>query len=304
LRWQHLALAVLLFIVGASLYAYLPVRSAIVYAERKDPTLALGLSPGRPFWDNDHPSTIAGFRTEVTGSEFAPGSSLAAIVKPRTYAALPSAYLAPLADEFGPLALAIAFGGAVALCADEPLLFVGLALGGFLSVPFALGYPAESDVERYFLPSLWILALFLAIGTARMVGMVESRFSFARRAGGFVVLGLLAAVLAYGNRGIIDQRRDDSAARFIDEIRSRTPRNAIIVASWNYATPLAYGAYVERSLDRRIVVTGWPTDYESMYFQWLRERPVFVVSTAPVNLTGFVTKALPHTNEPIVQVVR
>ncbi|HXP92593.1 MAG TPA: DUF2723 domain-containing protein [Candidatus Binatia bacterium] len=304
LQWRHLAFAILLYAAGVSLYAYLPVRSAIVFSAQKDPTLALGLPPGRPFWDNDHPSTVAGFRTEVSGSEFAPGSSLAAIFMPRTYARMPDAYFSRLADEFGPIALVLALGGAIALARSGVLLALGLVLAGFLPVPFALGYSAESDIERYFLPSLWVIALFIAVGTSRMVGMIDARYAFARRIGGIVVLGLLAAMLAYGNRGTIDQRYDDAASRFIGEIRTRTPANAIIVANWNYATPLAYGSYVERSLGNRVIVTGWPTDYEMMYFAWLRLRPVFIVSSSPVELKGFVTKPLEHTNEPIVQVVR
>jgi 4-amino-4-deoxy-L-arabinose transferase-like glycosyltransferase len=303
-RFRELALGILLFAVGLSLYAYLPIRSAIVYAERKDPTLALGIPPGRPFWDNDHPSTFAGFRTEVSGSEFAPGSSLAAILSPRTYAKLPDGYGSELVNEFGPVALALALGGVLALAVAEPLPAVGLLLAGFLSVPFALGYPAESDIERYFLPSFWIVALFAAVGTSRMVKMIEPRYAFARRAGGFVVLGFLAALTAYANRGIIEQRYDDGASRFIAEIRARTPPNAIVVASWNYATPLAYGAYVEHSLGDRIIVVGWPTDYESLYFRWLRSRPIFVVSTATIDLKGFATRTLEHTSTPIVEVLR
>ena len=158
---------------------------------------------------------------------------------------------------------------------------MALVAAGFLAVPFALGFGAESDTERYFLPSLWIIALFIAVGTSRMVGMIDERYPVARRFGGIVVLGLLAAMLAHGNRGIIDQRYDDSASRFIAEIRNRTPSNAIVVASWNYATPIAYGAFVERSLGDRILVTGWLSDYESDYFRWLRSRPVFIVSTSP-----------------------
>jgi 4-amino-4-deoxy-L-arabinose transferase-like glycosyltransferase len=304
IRPGDLVLAVALYALGVSLYAYLPIRSAIVFKENRDPSLALGLPPGRPFWDNDHPSTVQGFRTEVSGSEFAPGSSLGAILKPQTYAKMPTDYFPRVAEEFGPVALVIALGGAIALAACEPVLALALAAAGFLSVPFALGFGAESDTERYFLPSLWIIALFIAVGTSRMVGMVDVRYPLARRFGGIAVLGLLAVVLAHANRGIIDQRYDDSASRFIDEIRKRTPSNAIVVASWNYATPLAYGSFVEHSLGRRILVTGWPTDYESSYFRWLRERPIFVVSNVPFELKGFVTRTLPHTSETIVQVVR
>ena len=54
-----------------------------------------------------------------------------------------------------------------------------------------------------------------------------------------------------------------------------------------YATPLAYGAYVERRLGRRIVVTGWPDDYAAYYPAWLADRPIVFVSDDPViNVPG------------------
>lgn len=304
LRGRELAVACALFVLGLSLYAYLPLRSAVVYAERKDPTLALGLPPGRPFWDNDHPSTLAGFRTEVTGSEFASSSSLAAIVRPATYARVPHDYFPHVLDSFGTIGVAIAFGGLVALVRADPALATGLLLCGFLSVPFALGYEAESDVERYFLPSLWLIALLLAYGIGRIVALFDARYSVARGIGGVLFLAVIAGTLAYEGRGIFQQRSDDAARRFVAEIRSRTPPNAIVVASWNYATALAYGAYAQRSLGDRIIVTGWPTDYDAHYFQWLRRRPIFIVSTSQIQLPGFVTKTLEHTEEPIVQVLR
>lgn len=304
-RPVQLVVALLLFAAGVSVYAYLPIRSAVVFAERKDPTLALGVPPGRPFWDNDHPSTLAGFRTEVSGSEFAPGESLLGILRPSTYARIPAAYVSRLVDEFGVIALVLAAAGAILLLREDAPLAIGLTLCGFIPVPFALSYAAESDIERYFLPSFWVLGLFLAVGTARTIGMIDERHALARRAGGLAVLGLLAALLANENRGILDQRYDDAAGRFIAEVRARTPADAIVVASWNYATPLAYGSYVERSLAQRIVVTGWPGDYESLYPKWLQEhRPLYIVSTGPIVLKGFELRHLEHANEQIVQVLR
>ncbi len=49
-----------------------------------------------------------------------------------------------------------------------------------------------------------------------------------------------------------------------------------------YDTPLAYAAYVEKSLGRRIVVTGWPEDYSAYYPVWLADRPIVFVSDDPI----------------------
>ena len=70
--------AVLIVIVT---YAYLPLRSAYVVAHRLDPTIALGVPPGRPYWDDHDPRTLDGLRALVTGDEWSPEYTLARIVR-------------------------------------------------------------------------------------------------------------------------------------------------------------------------------------------------------------------------------
>jgi hypothetical protein len=52
----------------------------------------------------------------------------------------------------------------------------------------------------------------------------------------------------------------------------------VVVAEWAYATPLAYAAYVQRRFGERIVVTASPTQFAPLYADWLRTRPVYIVS--------------------------
>lgn len=304
LSLRQLALGALILCAGLSLYAYFPLRSAVLSAAHVDPTLALGIDPGRPFWDTDHPSTLKGFRTLVSGSEFSAGQSLLAIVSPVTYARLPE-YLARAVDEYGLPALLLAFwGGLVFLRNDSPLA-IGLGFCAFLPVPFALTYSAESDPYRYYLPSLWLTGVCLALGTQRLVELLDPRQLFARRVGGALVLLLIVGSLAYNNRGLLDWRHDRQAINFIKEVQMKTPKNAIIVANWYYATPLAYAAYVEHSLDARTVVAAWPNDYDPLYIHWLQTRPVFVISTSPIDLEGFDVRPVSHAAEEFfVQVIR
>ncbi|GAC1539237.1 MAG: hypothetical protein NVS2B17_14270 [Candidatus Velthaea sp.] len=273
-------------VVGA--YAYLPLRSAVVYAERKDPTLALGVAPGRPFWDNDHPSTFAGFRAEIAGSEFGAGHALGSLFDPAVVRSLPSRFGAAALGDLAGGVLLIAFVGAIAFVRRSPFGGTGLLLGGFLPVLFVLAYHAESDPERYFLASYWVIAVFLGAG-AHVLGL-----GGAERAprGVIALVGTLfvfvAAANVYANRNAFGAH-DDEARRFVTRVIAQTPANSIIVAPWMYATPLAYGAYVEHRLGDRIVVTGWPRDYSGRYREWLARRPVRIVGEEQLPVNAGIT---------------
>jgi hypothetical protein len=269
-------------LIVAGCYAYLPLRSAVVYAQRLDPTLGLGLPPGLPFWDADHPSTWSGFRAEVGGGEFGAVHALLRLADPAVLRTLPASYgQAAIGDLAGGVML-IALVGAAAVIRRTPAAGLGIIGGSLLPVLFVLAYSAESDPERYFLPSYWAIALFLGAGADLLA---RSGLKVAPRALTLVVVGLFLFVIGtdiYTNRGTFWSGHDDSAQRFIERIVRETPPDAIVVAPWMYATPLAYAAYVQKKLGRRIVVTGWPEDYSAYYPAWLADRPITFVSDDPV----------------------
>lgn len=281
LRRTGLALVLGAAIVAGA-YAYLPVRSAAVYAQRRDPTLALGLPPGRPFWDADHPSTWAGFRAEVGGGEFGAGHALTRLADPTVLAELPERYARTAAGDLAGGAMLIALVGLVAVFRRSRLAALGIAAGALLPVLFVLAYPAESDPERYYLPSYWAIGLFLGAGADLLSrgGLTRAPRALLAVVGGLLLF--VAAANVYVNRGEFSSAGDDSAQAFIERIVRETPNDAIIVAPWMYATPLAYAAYVEGRLGKRIVVTGWPEDYTTYYPAWIADRPIIFVSDEPL----------------------
>jgi len=276
-------------VVVAVSYAYLPLRSSVVTAQRLDPTVALGVPVGRPFWDNDHPSTLEGFRKEVGGGEFGAGHALQSILQPSVLAELPERYGRAAIGDLAGGVLVIALFGGWAVMRRNPMAGAGLLAGGFLPVLFVLAYTAESDPERYFLPSYWTIGVLLGVGADMLArgGMARSPRSIVALIGTLFLF--VAGSNIYANRGAFGPP-DYSAQRFIERVRAMTPPNAVLVASWLYATPLAYGAYVEHSLDSRIVLTGWPNDYSNAdYRRWLANRPVIVITDdVTLQMAGFV----------------
>jgi len=295
-------------VVVSGFYAYLPVRSAVVYAQRLDPTLTLGLPPGRPFWDNDHPSTWAGFRTEVGGGQFGAGRALGAIISPAVIAQLPDRFGRGAAADLALGLLAIAVVGVVAMARRSWWCAAGIVASGLLPVLFILSFSVESDPDRYFMPAYFAIALLVAVGADVLArgGLDRAPLPVVAIVGALFGVVVVANVIESHDRFLA--RGYETAQPFIDHVVAKTPDNAVIVAAWNDATVLAYGAYVERRLGHRILVTGWPPDYLADYPRWVRERPVIVVTEGDLDLPGFTLHDrnpldLPHLDQlaPVLQ---
>ncbi|MGZ3498225.1 MAG: protein O-mannosyl-transferase family [Vulcanimicrobiaceae bacterium] len=276
------ALALVLLVTGVAFYAYLPLRSAYVTNARLDPTLELGVEPGKPFWDNDHPASRDGFLTVITGSEFNAGGTFSRLISPSLYRDAGPNYLRSLFDEFTPIGVLLAAAGCFALVRRDPWMGVALLLAGFVPSAFALGYSIEADPQRYYLVSFIVTAVFAGYGAA-----MAARYRPSLRFAGPVVVAALSVALLAINHGIFNQIHSAGARTVISTVQKRTPDNAILIAPWLYATPLAYGAYVDRSLGNRIVETAWLDDDAQRVPLWLRTRPVYVVGIVFGSVPGY-----------------
>lgn len=273
-------------------YAYLPIRSAVVTAQRVDPTLALGVAPGRPFWDDGHPSTPAGFIRVVTGSDFGASSAFLGLLSVDTFRGIGSDF-APIARrEWGLVLPWLALFGVLALWVRSPFLGAGVAAFGLLPLLFAYSYGAEAEVTRYYLGIYFSTAAGGGIGARYITtwGNVWTRWVAALAM--TVALGALLAVDVKHSRVLYFQQWEPDGSPWIRRVAARTPPNAVIVTPWLYATPLAYGAYVEHVLGNRIVLTANAHDFESRYRDWLRERPIIIVSEEPQKFKNFTLREL------------
>ena len=109
--------------------------------------LTLGLPPGRPFWDDGHPSTWKGFERVVTGSDFAPHQAVASLFSATAIHGVVDDF-APLAEhDFGGLLPWLALFGGVMLWWRVPLVLAG-GLGGTLETGRALSYLDAGEDNR------------------------------------------------------------------------------------------------------------------------------------------------------------
>ncbi len=271
-------------VVVAGAYAYLPIRSAIVSAAHADPTLALGIAAGRPFWDDHHPASVDGFIRLVAGTEFAPHAAAAEMISARALLRVVTDAGPPARRDFGDIGLALALIGALICARREPRILAGLLAFAALPLLFVVSYGVEADGGRYFAPAYAVIALLAAYGASALAVVLRPPLlpAFAVAGAAAFVALLLSDVTWNGH--LFAQRTALDASPFVDRVVAKTAPDAILVAPWVYAPPLAYRAYVEHGLGARVVVTGWPSDYEDRYSEWSRSRPVIVVGHLDADL--------------------
>lgn len=287
MRASIFALAAVCALAPLTLYAYLPLRSAAVVQQGLDPTSALGVPPGRPFWNTNDPRTREGFLREVTGSDFAAGSALTRIFDPATYRSVLPNFADVLLAQATPLAVVLGITGLFLLVRRERGLALALTVAFVLPVAFALAYSVEADRERYYLIAFAVLWIAAAYAIVRVV----SDWPVARTPAAIALTVAVAAELI-ANRGLFAQPHSSGARSVITAVQHNTPPNAILIAPWIYATPLAYAAYVEKSLDGRVVETGWLADDASRVPGWTKSRPVYVVGIVFGSVPGYRLQAI------------
>jgi hypothetical protein len=283
------AFALAAFVFGIAWYAYLPVRSAVVTASQLDPTRQLGLPPGESFWDNDHPASLSGFRKEVSGQEFKAGGTFAAMIDPQTYRSGGDAWGELMLQELTPLGVLLALGGIFALVRRrEGWLAAALFLAFAVPSAFAIAYSIETDPQRY---NLIPFAMFAALAGYAASAIVRALppLRIATTAVVFALAGALFGINAH----VFDQRWDSGAQAVIDAAAEKTPPDAVLIAPWLYATPLAYGAYVEHRLGDRIVVSSWLSENAGRVPEWLKRRPVYVIGRLFGSVPGYRLQKIP-----------
>ncbi len=292
---RPIALAV---VVVVAAYAYLPLRSAYITAHALDPTLAIGLPAGRPFWDDHDPKTVDGFVGLVTGTEWTPGYTLSRLLAPETLVRAATRFGPALIAAFPQGLLVVALGGLVVLFLEMPLAAIALLLAAVLPAAFGGSYQAEADPERYAFALYAAVALCIAVGAGRAVRSLGAT----RPA---LALGVAIALLGAGMlhdvvvaRDLVAERADPRGDELAARVTASTRDGAIVVAPWDFATPLAYHAYVDRAMGRRIVVCALPLEDVGDYPAWTHRGQLAIVSEGEPDIPGFRTRLLDGAGRP------
>jgi hypothetical protein len=282
------ALAACALLGALALYAYLPLRGAMITNAHLDPAATvLGLS-GQPFWDTDSPQTLPGFIRLVTGADFHTVDAFGALRDPANIPQYFLRFAQTVVSQYHWAGAIIAIIGLIALFARPPLA-LGLLLTAILVVPFSMTYGVLIDPDKYYLMLLWLIALFVSRGVTAF-GRFEA-------APALLVAAAIGINLAHSGH-IFAQRSLHNGESLIADVRDHTEANAIVIAGWSYATPLAYAAYVEKDFGDRIPVSSGRFDDIS---RWTAIRPVYYLPF-PENdtkLPGVRLERIANTSPPL-----
>jgi hypothetical protein len=266
--------------IALAAYAYLPLRSIIVAKGRLDPTLALGLPPGQPFWDYAHPADPSRFWWLVRGAQFHTAEGFAGYVQPALLADAFGRALAMLQGDIGPVASALAAVGVVALVRRDSRLGAAWALFSLAAVPFSFSYAQEADPFRYLLGFDFAVTALAGIGCATLVSLAQ-RLTAAKTVWGVVGVWLLLGIGGwniYRNLDIPTVNADTRAREMLARVAADSSPHSIVVADWTYATALAYGAYVDGTLGPRLVVAARLAESGTNIRVWSQRYCVLVVA--------------------------
>jgi 4-amino-4-deoxy-L-arabinose transferase-like glycosyltransferase len=290
---RDLARAFVALVLPLALYAYFPWRSAYVETHGLDANVDLGL-PGSALIDDGMPSSPAAFWRYVTGAAFRPGLVLGSLAHSEGIVRALTFWHDALFVEFSLDMMALAAVGFAYLAMLQRRVAIGFATALVATGAFASNYAVETDSARYALPSFWILLVCAGCGAHWIVSSIVG----ARPQLAATLTVAMLAIALYPNAGnaysdVVRANAFNDASALGTEIASRTADGSLIVATWNYATPLAYAAYVTRSLGSRRLLCGWPPDYLLDFESWHRRfRHVYFVVNAKFDLGDFARPLL------------
>jgi hypothetical protein len=291
LAWQYSRIRVKLlasglgaFVTPLLLYAYFPLRSAYVAAHGLDPNAAAPLFGAGNFdWDTNAPRTTAGFLNEVLGRHEHAGSAVAYTFNPHVLANAAAWWFNFAAAQY-PIWLFVLAAAGIAILGRRDLRSLSvLAAGTLFGIAFAHVYRSDAHIDRYVFVSLAVTAALAAASARPALPQMPAHLLRVLVA---VVLAVIAGTGLTQTRTALIAHKSIDSQTTIDAARTETPDNAIIVAEWNDAATLGYGAFVEHTLGSRLIVTSWPYDYLDRFDAWSKTRPVYIARPSIAGLWG------------------
>lgn len=255
--WRLIAVLGPLFVLGLSVYLYLPIRSA-----------------SGPIMDWGHPVTLERFWWHVTGKQYQTWmfSGMDVVKKQIQY------FLTNFPTEFQwPVIVLLLAGLAEAFTFSRRLLIFVMLL--FVScIAYSVNYDIH-DVDSYFLLAYIACGCVLGVGIKGVVEWATKRKLKYIFPTAIVVLMCLPVFQEACNRTDVDQSENFQVADFVRDAYSQLEPNSVVFASiWDYfVSPSYYYQIVRKQRPDLIVIDEELLKNRTWYFiQLNREYPEFL----------------------------
>lgn len=260
--WKRIGVMSVPFLVGLSVYLYLPIRAAQV------PVLNWGnpTSLERLFWH------LSGkqYRVWIFSSMETAGRQL-------TY------FLESLPGEHGFAGLLLAFLGTVVLWRSNIKLGVGILVLFATCVFYSINYDIH-DIDSYFLLAYFCVALLAGAGLLKLglvlVGRIKSPAPV------LVMIGLMPLVLHYGSA-------DESENYLVEDytmnmFNSLQPRALILSFQWDYWLSASYYYQFVKDVRPDVAVVDKELLRRSWYFAELEQRYPWLLDESRTEVDAFL----------------
>ncbi len=246
LRWQLLLPSAALFVLGLSVYLYLPL------AAQQRPAVN---------WGN--PQTWKGFLWVVTAKQY---QGFAFGLEPAEMPGRLFAWAGILGDQFGWWGLAIAFVGAWGWWQRDRRFSLFALSWMFLICIYAFFYDT-GDSHVYLIPAVLLMALWWGEGVRQLLGLVSSRRRAWLQPAMAVFLLLPAFSLALHLREVLPDDDWQSQAFVYQIVGAVEPESVIVVRADGPTFALWYGFYAEELRSDVAVISG-----PLLAYYWYRDN--------------------------------
>lgn len=256
---RTILLSVLLFLLGLSIYLYLPVRSA------RDPVLNWG-----------DPKSLVNLFRHVSGKQYRVWMFSSSLTLLRSHF---GRFLRLLIQQFTPFLLPFSLVGILAGFRRRAW-FGGLPAAIFLLDLVYINYEIP-DIDPYFLPAFMVMAVWIGAGMSASARLFKERFPSRRLLSHVlsVVLIVLSLIPLFAHYPERNRTGDYIAYDYgVDVLRSVETNGICITNDWDIYSPILYLRKVQGirrdavMIDKELLRRSWYFGYLEKEYPWLIER--------------------------------
>jgi len=262
--WLKVLCALIPFVLGLSVYLYLPIRAA------QNPVLNWG-----------DPATLEKFLWHVSGKQYRVWilSSIETAVRQLKY------FVGGFPSEFAYAPLALALVGVIQLYRSSRTIFFFTLILFLSCVLYSVNYDIH-DIDSYFLLAYCVTAVWITYGAGAFLGLQTSYRRMALSILGCVGIGLTPLPLLYKT---VDESGDYTVEDYTKNLFDSFEKNALVLTyQWDYFVSPSYYLQLVEGHRTDVTVIDKELLRRSWYFKQLEHQHPQLIQNSRVEINEFL----------------